>query len=65
MYNFHKICVTNLDSAVGIEAGYGLDDRRAWVKNILFSTASRPALGALPASCIMGNGGGWRVFPWE
>jgi hypothetical protein len=40
------------DSVVGIATGYGLDDRRVGsstpgrVKNFLFSTSSRPALGS-------------------
>jgi hypothetical protein len=40
------------DSVVGIATGYGLDDRRGrssspgMVKNFLFSTSSRPALGS-------------------
>jgi hypothetical protein len=40
-------------SVVGIATGYGLDDRGVgvrvpeWVKNFLFSTSSRPALGSI------------------
>jgi hypothetical protein len=39
------------DNEVGIATGYGLDEPRGWssspsgVKNFLFSTSSRPALG--------------------
>jgi hypothetical protein len=33
------------DSVVSIATSYGLDDRRVGVKNFLFSTSSRPALG--------------------
>jgi hypothetical protein len=35
--------MSNLDSAVGIATGYGLDARG--VKNFLFSKSSRPDLG--------------------
>jgi hypothetical protein len=49
------------DSSVGIATGYGLDDRGVGVrvpvgvKNFLFSTSSRPALGL--TSYPMGIGG--------
>jgi hypothetical protein len=36
---------TSRDSVFGIPTGYGLDDRGGGVKNFLFSTSSRPALG--------------------
>jgi hypothetical protein len=45
--------VRSLDSSVGIATGYGLDDRGGRssspgkVKNFLFSTSSRPALGSI------------------
>jgi hypothetical protein len=40
------------DSVVDIATGYGLGDRGIgirvrWVKNFLFSTSSRPALGSI------------------
>jgi hypothetical protein len=44
-------------SSVGIATGYGLDDpgiESRWRRD--FSHTSRPALGAHPASCIMGTG---------
>jgi hypothetical protein len=54
------------DSVVGIATGYGLDDRGVGVrvpvgvKDFLFSTSSRPALGPHPASYPMVTGG---TFP--
>jgi hypothetical protein len=46
------------DSVVGVATGYGLDDRVVGirVKNFLFSTSSRPALGfaQLPIQWVQG-----------
>jgi hypothetical protein len=50
-YTVYKHCLSP-ESAVGIAIGYGLEDRGVEVrvpvkiKNILFSTSSRPALGS-------------------
>jgi hypothetical protein len=51
VFVFRVLCETR-DSVVGIVTGYGLDDRGGRnsspdrVKNFLFSTSSRPALGS-------------------
>jgi hypothetical protein len=58
---YYYYCWWNGDSVVGIVTGYGLDDRGVGVRVpvgsiFLFSTSSRPALGAHPASYTMGTG---------